>query len=448
MGRTPGLIGKSHLATKLARPVFDITINHVINALKTESTWVWLDRSDPTHSRRWSVFGWEPESVMDFSKIDTNLSPWEAAAQWLHDQPIVETPSGFLAASLGYIGYDAAFWLPDFRHIRPANCPHPFPPIWMAHFRYWLIQDHHENAWWGVGPQDVWKHWQNANTIPPRIPTLNAHSDMTRSEYCHTVNAVHDWIRKGDCYQLNLSYALTAPFAYHPLDLYLQYRNQNPAPYSAFIHTPNFSIGMASPELAVSIQASGKISTGPIKGTRARHPDPTIDRNHQYALVNSLKEQAELRMIVDLMRNDMRKVSVPGTISVPCAGELQTFAHVHHMVATIESQLDPNWQQPQSTCPTSLIWKIAALFPFGSITGAPKIRAMEIIESLEPNPRGVYTGVLGWFGPTCELGMVIRTFFYQDNIVRFHVGAGIVADSIPDREYDETIEKYQGFIPQ
>ena len=194
----------------------------------------------------------------------------------------------------------------------------------------------------------------------------------------------------------------------------------------------------SSPELFLRLSGP-QITTRPIKGTRPRAADPTRDAQLSYELLTSPKETAELVMITDLLRNDLGRVCEFGSVQVPDLMTLERFPHVQHLVATVEGRLRPEITHLEA---------LRSCFPGGSITGAPKFRAMEIIDELEPISRGPYTGALGYLGFNREsqLSIIIRTALLQEGLVHFHVGAGIVADSSPEAEYDETIAKAGGFL--
>jgi para-aminobenzoate synthetase component 1 len=212
----------------------------------------------------------------------------------------------------------------------------------------------------------------------------------------------------------------------------------SPAPFSAYIDCGDFQLASSSPELFMRLSGS-HIQTRPIKGTRPRSADPTRDAQLTYELQTSSKEMAELVMITDLLRNDLGKVCDFGAVQVPELVRLERYPQVQHLVSTVEGRLRDN---------VTHFSAFASCFPGGSITGAPKIRAMEIIDELEPTTRGPYTGALGYLGFNREsqLSIIIRTALLKNELAYFHVGAGIVADSSPAAEYDETLAKARGFF--
>jgi anthranilate/para-aminobenzoate synthase component I len=217
------------------------------------------------------------------------------------------------------------------------------------------------------------------------------------------------------------------------MDLYYILREKNAAPFSAFLGFPDFSIGSSSPERFLYLKKD-TIETRPIKGTRPRGKDKTDDHKNMMELKNSIKDRAELNMIVDLERNDMGKFCYYGTVKVSGHAVIEKFAKVFHSVSTVTGSV-------KKGVDVSNI--IKAAFPGGSITGAPKIRAMEIIDELEPVARNIYTGSIGYIGidSTMDLNIVIRTFIIKGNKFYYNVGGGIVEDSVPEEEYKETLDK-------
>jgi para-aminobenzoate synthetase component 1 len=263
-------------------------------------------------------------------------------------------------------------------------------------------------------------------------------STLTRGEFISRVERALAYIRAGDIYQVNLSHRLQAPFPGSGLDLFQRLGAISPAPYSAYLDLGDFQIASSSPELFLRL-TGGQIRTRPIKGTRPRSPDPTRDAQLTYELQSSSKELAELVMITDLLRNDLGKVCEFGSVLVPELVRLERYAHVQHLVSTVEGRLRPNVTHFEA---------FASCFPGGSVTGAPKFRAMEIIDELEPNLRGPYTGALGYLGFNREsqLSIIIRAAICKNGNAYFHTGAGIVAESDPAAEYDETLAKAAGFL--
>lgn len=263
-------------------------------------------------------------------------------------------------------------------------------------------------------------------------------SSVTREDFLRSVERAQRWIRSGDIYQVNLSQRLSAPWSAGGWALFRRLLEASPAPFSAFLDGEDFTLASSSPELFLRLSGS-HVVTRPIKGTRPRSTDPARDAQWMYELQRSGKEMAELVMITDLLRNDLGRVCDYGSVQVPELVRLERFSQVQHLVSTIEGRI---------RSPLTHLEVLRSCFPGGSITGAPKIRAMEIIDALEPVARGPYTGCLGYLGFNREsqLSITIRSALTLDDRAWFHVGAGIVADSVPEAEYDETLAKAAGWL--
>jgi para-aminobenzoate synthetase component 1 len=272
-------------------------------------------------------------------------------------------------------------------------------------------------------------------------PRLDVRSSFTHSGYLEAVRRVREYILAGDIFQTNLSQRFEAPLTESPWELYLRMRIRNAAPFAAFFETPEVSVVSASPERFLRVDESGHVETRPIKGTMPRGFGPEHDGALGQALSESAKDRAENLMIVDLMRNDLSRVCSPGTVRVPELFALEHYATVHHLVSTVVGQLAPG---------RDAFDLLRAAFPGGSITGAPKVRAMEIIAELEPSQRSVYCGSLGYCSVTGALdtSIAIRTVIAPAGRARvfFSAGGGIEADSDPEQEYRETLHKARGMI--
>jgi len=278
---------------------------------------------------------------------------------------------------------------------------------------------------------------QSAPSYPvPDAPGIR--SNFTRAGYLEAVARVVEYIRAGDIFQANLSQRLEAPFSGSPFALYSRLRARNPAPFAAFLDFGDVVIASASPERFVRV-ADGQVEARPIKGTRPRGTGPEHDAALALALVESDKDRAENVMIVDLLRNDLSRVCRPGTVRAPELFALEHYATVHHLVSTVVGEL---------TIEHDAADLMRAAFPGGSITGAPKVRAMQIIAELEPTRRGVYCGSIGYWSVTGALdaSIVIRTFLVSGEMAYFQAGGGIVADSDPEEEYRETLDKARGLV--
>jgi para-aminobenzoate synthetase component 1 len=292
--------------------------------------------------------------------------------------------------------------------VAPPSPPHACAPAYLV-----------EGGWWDPG--------------------FELRSSFTRSGYLAAVRRVRDYIFAGDIFQANLSQRFEAPLAEPPWAFYARLRSRNAAPFAAFLETPAASVISASPERFLRVDRNGFVETRPIKGTRPRGVSPEHDAALGQALAESAKDRAENLMIVDLMRNDLSRVCAPRTVRVSELFSLEHYATVHHLVSTVVGQLEPG---------LDALHLLRAAFPGGSITGAPKLRAMEIIAELEPSRRGVYCGAIGYWSVTGDLdtSIAIRTAVAREGRVYFSAGGGIVADSDPEQEYRETIDKARALI--
>jgi para-aminobenzoate synthetase component 1 len=270
-------------------------------------------------------------------------------------------------------------------------------------------------------------------------PRVELESSFTRESYLKAVERVREYIFAGDIFQANLSQRFEAPLSEPAWSLYRRLRERNPAPFAAFLDFPGVAVLSASPERFLRVDAGGSVETRPIKGTRPRGVGPEHDAALGQALAESPKDRAENLMIVDLMRNDLSRVCAPGSVRVAELFALEQYATVHHLVSTVVGQLAPG---------ADALDLLRAAFPGGSITGAPKLRAMEIIAELEPSRRGVYCGSIGYWSVTGELdtSIAIRTAVARNGRVYFNAGGGVVADSDPADEYQETLDKARGLI--
>ena len=305
---------------------------------------------------------------------------------------------------------------------------------------------------------EYWKHLLSDQKLPQRhrgtekdVSALRLcdsvaklQSNLSRAELISAVERAQKYIRAGDIYQVNLSHRLTMESNLSGWDVFQKLSAVSPAPFSAFLDCDGgsrhsrFQIASSSPEQFLRLSGA-HVVTRPIKGTRPRDADPTRDAQLAYELQTSAKELAELVMITDLLRNDLGKVCEYGSVQVPELARLEKFAQVQHLVSTVEGRLRNE---------VTHFAAFASCFPGGSITGAPKFRAIEIIDELEPVSRGPYCGALGYLGFNREsqLSITIRTAICRDGVVHFNVGAGIVADSNAEAEYVETLDKARGFF--
>ncbi len=384
--------------------------------------------------------------------LNSSEDPFELVRKQLGEQiaPMPDVP--FAGGALGYWGYDLArrvHRLPD--STRDTGY---VPEMAVGIYDWAVILDHQElsarlvsrlryAATTQVLPLILAKleladSTCNRADTPPFIVQGTIASNLGVAAYRDAFNAVKNYLLEGDCYQVNLAQCFAVQASGDAFVAYLELRRLSPAPFSAFLDWPQMQILSASPERFLQVQ-QGRVETKPIKGTRARNADPAKDRQLAVELASHPKDRAENLMIVDLLRNDLGKSCELGSVRVPKLFEVESFANVHHLVSTVEGKL-------KNGCDALHVF--LDCFPGGSITGAPKHRAIEIIEQLEPARRGVYCGVIGYIGHdgNMDSNIAIRTLEYTGGQIRFCAGGGIVADSQCDAEYQETLDKASAML--
>ncbi|MFP2680588.1 aminodeoxychorismate synthase component 1 [Enterobacter ludwigii] len=349
----------------------------------------------------------------------------------------------FQGGALGLFGYDLGRrfeTLPE-----TAQDDIPLPDMAVGLYDWAIIVDHHKQAVSLLSHQDVSARlaWLEAQ-VP--VATADFHltsawrANMTAREYAAKFEQVQGYLQSGDCYQVNLAQRFQATCEGDEWQAFTRLNASNRAPFSAFLRLEQGAILSLSPERFIHL-ADGTIQTRPIKGTLPRLADPVADRQQAEKLAASLKDRAENLMIVDLMRNDIGRVAVPGSVRVPELFVVEPFPAVHHLVSTITAQL------PASRTACDLL---RAAFPGGSITGAPKVRAMEIIDELEPHRRNAWCGSIGYISlcGTLDTSITIRTLTACNGHLYCSAGGGIVADSQVDAEYQETFDKVNRILKQ
>ncbi len=350
----------------------------------------------------------------------------------------------FAGGALGYWSYDLT------SAMRPclAQDKESLPEMFIGIYDWALVIDHQLKTARLVSHQryaetaallaGISQRLQMPVTMP--VDTFRVHGDIASNfdfdSYARAFAAVQGYLYSGDCYQVNLAQRFSVSATGDALGAYLKLRQLSPAPYSAFLNFPNLQILCASPERFISVR-DGLVQTKPIKGTRPRDRDPARDAQLAEALRHHPKDRAENLMIVDLLRNDLSRncqaVCVPGLF------EVESFSNVHHLVSRIEGRLISG---------RDALDVLSDCFPGGSITGAPKLRAMQIIEQLEPDRRGVYCGTIGYVGfdGNMDSNIVIRTLVYRHGEISCHAGGGLVADSRCEAEYQETLDKASALL--
>lgn len=347
----------------------------------------------------------------------------------------------FVGGSLGYFAYDLGRRVESLPDIAEHDLSTPDMAVGL--FDWAVIVDHKENTAHVVGHNVEHRYqWLLEQPLKPTNEfALDGgwQSNMTKESYSAKFAQVQEYLRSGDCYQINLAQRFKAKYSGSEWHAYQKLEMVNQGPFSAFIRTEHGAILSVSPERFLEVK-DRVIETKPIKGTRPRYKNPTQDHAAATDLANAEKDQAENLMIVDLLRNDIGRVAKPGTVHVPKLFDIESFPAVHHLVSTIRAELDTQYSAADL---------LRASFPGGSITGAPKIRAMEIIEELEPHRRSAYCGSIGYISRhgRMDTSITIRTLVAEKNTMHVWAGGGLVADSQCDAEYQETLDKLSRILP-
>jgi para-aminobenzoate synthetase component 1 len=352
----------------------------------------------------------------------------------------------FAGGALGYWSYDLARGLMNLS-AREAGSP---PDMAVGIYDWALVLDHHKKS------ARLVSHRRYAETevlLEQILRRLQAESiqpadnfsvqgkiscNFTFERYAAAFARVQGYLQSGDCYQVNLAQRFSAAATGDALGAYLKLRALSPAPFSAYLNFPKVQILCASPERFISIR-EGLVETKPIKGTRPRDSDPVRDRRLADELSRHPKDRAENLMIVDLLRNDLGKCCKPGSVRVPELFKVESYSNVHHLVSKVVGELADG---------CDALDMLRGCFPGGSITGAPKLRAMQIIDDLEPDPRGIYCGAIGYagFDGNMDSNIVIRTLVYSGGEICCWAGGGLVAYSQCEAEYQETLDKASAML--
>ncbi len=390
-----------------------------------------------------------------------NGNPFDVLGKLLEVYQVEPHPSiPLVGGAVGYFSYDLCHFIE--RLPSTAVDDLEFPDCYLGFYDVVLVFDHRENRVYlvssGFPHLEEGKRRRRAeerleemkgklSEVPPFSEDLVANpvakgiplrSNFTREEYIRAVATAREYIAAGDIFQVNLSQRFETDLVVPAYELYRRLRQVNPAPFASYLNFDPVTIVSASPERFLRLQGD-QVETRPIKGTRPRGRDPREDASLAQELLQSGKDRAENIMIVDLERNDLGRVCRYGTIKVTELAILETYPTVFHLTSTVAGQL-----RQDKNC----IDLLKATFPGGSITGAPKVRAMEIIDELEPTRRGVYTGSIGYlsFSGDLDLNIVIRTFLIKGDKAYFQVGGGVIYDSDPEGEYIETLDKAKALI--
>ncbi len=364
---------------------------------------------------------------------------------------LASTPKGnenselpFIGGAIGYFSYDLKDYIEELPSLAVNDLKAPL--LYLGFYGWSIITDHfNEKTFLVVTEKSSLSLEEIIKTLKNRSPHLPSKkievkagkyfkSNFTKKKYLEAVKKAIDYIYAGDIFQVNLSQRFQTDLISNPFQIFSRLQEINPAPFAAYLNFSELSLISSSPERFLLLKPNGLVETRPIKGTRPRSKNRIRDQKLADELVTSSKEKAENLMIVDLERNDLGKVAKTGSVKVEKLFKVENYATVHHLVSIIKATLREELDQFDL---------LQATFPGGSITGAPKVRAMEIIEELEPTKRGPYTGALGYlsFNGQMDLNIVIRTLVVKENQAFFQVGGGIVADSQPELEYEETLHK-------
>jgi para-aminobenzoate synthetase component 1 len=401
---------------------------------------IWLDSGG---MGRYDILTAAPYSTLSLNNGSSQEDPYAMLRDMLGEQipPVENVP--FAGGVLGYWGYGLEGQpgtLPDL-----AAVPGALPDLAVGIYDWALVLDHQQQTARLVSHQrfvgtaellaDILHRLkQPPRSLPDSFRVLGKiTSNFTPASYARAFSAVQSYLQAGDCYQINLAQCYSAPATGDACGAYLALRSLSPAPFSAFLNLPHAQILCASPERFLRVR-NGSVETRPIKGTRPRGRDAQQDHRLAEELRNHPKDRAENLMIVDLLRNDLGKCCAPGSVRVPELFEVETYANVHHLVSTVEGKLAAG---------RDALHLLRDCFPGGSVTGAPKKRAMQIIAQLEPQHRGIYCGAIGYVGfdGNMDSNIVIRTLVHSGQEVRCWAGGGIVADSNVQAEYQETLDK-------
>ncbi|MCW8832035.1 MAG: aminodeoxychorismate synthase component I [Colwellia sp.] len=435
---------------------------------------MWLDSGQSEHiDSCFDIIVWQPEATLTTTGGKTKVHYLDSnEVQLTEDDPLsilntiqqhvltqLESPLQdipFVGGALGYFAYDLGR---RFEKL-PLQASHDIklPEMAVGIYSQAVIFDHQKQQFNLVCPPEkrqqieaflqegVSQNAEQAATQKSFSLRSSWQSNMNKASYVEKFEQVQDYLLNGDCYQINLAQRFSADYQGDEFQAYCQLREANQAPFSAFMRFEDSAILSVSPERFLKL-SSGKVQSKPIKGTMPRSDNKEQDTLHAEQLKNSSKDRAENLMIVDLLRNDISKVCEPNSVTVPKLFDVESFPAVHHLVSTVEGKLATHYD----ACDL-----LRAAFPGGSITGAPKIRAMEIIEQLEPHRRSVYCGSIGYMSTcgTMDTSITIRTLVCEKSLkehpaskIYCWAGGGLVADSTANSEYQETFDKVNRILP-
>ncbi len=372
--------------------------------------------------------------------------PFFLLRQQIDNVHLAQTDLPFSAGALGYFAYDLARMLEKLPVA--AQDAEALPDMAVGIYQWAVVVDHRAQQSWLTGQVDADVDWAElqkrfsqyplqSETQPFKVLSV-PQSNMDKPKYSQMMKRIKHYLKQGDCYQINLAQRFISRCQGDPWQAYCHLRTLNAAPFSAYLNIPGVQVLSSSPERFLQV-VDGQVETKPIKGTRPRQASAQDDLQQKQQLSCSLKDRAENLMIVDLLRNDISKNCKKGSVNVPTLFDIESYATVHHLVSTVTGELEDTQHA---------LDLLRGCFPGGSITGAPKIRAMQIIEELEPHRRGIYCGAIGYIGydGNMDTNIAIRTLVHSDNTIRFWAGGGIVNDSQTEAEYQECFDKAQAML--
>ena len=433
------------------------------------NTYKVLSKNNPHHvllesgrGGRYSIMGLQPFAILkgknnqltinvDHQPIKTlEGDPLELMKEWMsmYQTEYNSSYPDFQGGAIGFISYDYSRYIEELPKCAADDLD--TPDLYFLVFDDVFLYDHREGELWLITHyqsdreeaekrlqryEEMWKtryeEWYYPFVGLEDKDTRDV--SLTESSFIDAVHKVQDYISNGDVFQVNLSVRQSQPLQTHPFEIYSKLRALNPSPYMSYFSTPEFQLVSGSPELLVKKQGA-EVSTRPIAGTRSRGQNDEEDNQLANELIQNEKEQAEHVMLVDLERNDLGRVCRYGSVEVNEFMAIEKYSHVMHIVSNVRGELSDD---------QDVFDIVKATFPGGTITGAPKVRTMEIIEELEPVRRGIYTGSIGWFSFSgdMELNITIRTMLTKAGMAYVQAGAGIVVDSNPKQEYKESLKK-------
>lgn len=434
---------------------------------------IWLDSGQSDHvDACFDIIVWGPEVTLCTSGKKTAIHYIEKNnIQFSDEEPLLllekiqqqvlsnVAPSTlslpFLGGALGYFAYDLGRRFETLPVIAAQDIN--IPEMSVGIYSQVIIYDHQQKQYYLICQESERKRLESylqellvSDTLPPPINEFSLssrwQSNISKTKYVEKFSQVQTYLLNGDCYQINLAQRFCADYQGDEFQAYCALRKENKAPFSAFMRFEHSTILSVSPERFLQL-SQGKVQSKPIKGTMPRSKDTAKDQENANILQHSNKDRAENVMIVDLLRNDIAKVCKPNSVIVPKLFDIESFPAVHHLVSTVEGQLAEGYSASDL---------LRGAFPGGSITGAPKIRAMEIIEQLEPHRRSVYCGSIGYISTcgTMDTSITIRTLVCEKSSdgastdkIYCWAGGGLVADSTAESEYQETFDKVNRILP-